>query len=138
MITREADYAIRMVLCLTRHAADAAPVPASDISTEMEIPYRFVRKIAGRLVRSGLARSHRGKAGGLRLARRPSALSVLDVLTAIDPSAVTLNVCLLDPRSCRRLGHCEVHAPLARIQGDLERALAQVTFASLVDRPRRA
>jgi Rrf2 family protein len=136
MITREADYAIRLVLCLARHGADAAPVPASGIAAEMEIPYRFVRKIAGRLVRAGLVRSVRGKAGGLRLARRPSALSVLDVLTVIDPSAVTLNVCLLDPRACRRVDHCEVHDPLAKVQSQIERALAGLTFAALAA-PRR-
>jgi Rrf2 family protein len=131
MMTREADYAIRIVLALTRHAGEAGAVSAMPVAQEMDIPYRFVRKIAGKLVRAGIVRSTRGRAGGLRLARRPAALSVLDVLNAIDPAVVTLNLCMLDPRKCRRFGLCEIHSPLARVQTDLERSLAAITFADL-------
>lgn len=130
MITREADYAIRIVLALARHT-DTAPVSAGAVSDEMGIPHRFVRKIAGRLVRAGLVRSLRGRAGGLRLARRPAAISLLDVLAAVDPASVTLNICLLDPRACRRAGLCEVHPHFASLQGALERGLASVSFAQL-------
>lgn len=134
MITREADYAIRIVLALARHAADPAPVSAEVVADEMAVPYRFVRKIAGKLVRAGLVASARGRFGGLRLARRASTLSLLDVLMAVDPETVTLNICLLDPRACRRTGTCVIHPRLASIQADLERSLASVTFASLVSK----
>jgi Rrf2 family protein len=107
------------------------------VASEMDIPYRFVRKIAGRLVRAGLVRSARGRAGGLRLARRPTAISLLDVLSAVDPSSVTLNICLLDPRACRRVGACEVHPHFAAMQGDLERRLAAVSFAQLASSRRQ-
>lgn len=131
MITREADYAIRIALALARRVGDTAVMSAEPISKEMDIPYRFVRKIAGKLVRAGIVRSTRGRAGGLRLARRPSALTVLDVLLAVAPASVTLNACLLDPRTCRRIGHCEVHGPLATVQAQIERGLAAITFADL-------
>jgi Rrf2 family protein len=131
MITRESDYALRIVLALARRSADPAAVPARSVSDEMDIPYRFVRKIAGKLVRAGIVRSMRGRAGGLRLTRRSSTLSVLDVLTAIDPAVVTLNLCLLNPRDCRRFGLCEIHPPLAAVQTQLERGLAAITFANL-------
>jgi Rrf2 family protein len=106
-------------------------MPAGAVSAEMDIPYRFVRKIAGRLVRAGLVRGLRGRAGGLRLARRPAAISLLDVLAAVDASSVTLNICLLDPRACRRAGLCEIHPHFAAMQGELERRLAAVSFAQL-------
>lgn len=136
MITREADYAIRIVLSLARHAPKPAPVSAESVSEEMAIPYRFVRKIAGKLVRAGIVRSLRGRTGGLRLARRPATISLLDVLYAVDPATVTLNLCLLDPSACRRMGLCAVHPHLAAIQTDLERALAAVSFAQLLPKVR--
>lgn len=136
MITRETDYAIRAVLCLALHGDEGA-ISTTTVATEMEIPYRFLRRILLRLVEEGLVVSTRGKQGGLRLARPAAAISLRDVVYAVDPETVTLNICLLDSESCSRAAYCVVHAELARIQALLNQQFADVTLASLVEREHR-
>ncbi len=53
-------------------------------------------------MRSGLIRSHRGKAGGYSLARDPAEITVRDVLTHLEGRPVTQ--CSLAPD-----GECPVH-----------------------------
>jgi len=127
MITRETDYAIRMILCLA-HESEGERVPTSDIAERMDIPYRFLRALGRKLATAGIVTSKRGNAGGFRLNRSPSKISLLDVITVIDPKSVTLNSCLLGHGTCPRDDTCSVHRELAKLQEKLRDALASVRF----------
>jgi len=130
MITRECDYAMRALL----HLAQAAPgetVPASDLAAAMEIPYRFLRGLARKLVAARLLRAKRGTGGGLALAKPPRQISLLDVAHAIDPRALTLNRCLLPKHPCSRARRCSVHRALAGLQRRVASEFAGVTFDRL-------
>ena len=131
LITRETDYAIRMVLCLAREHGAGRLVPVSEIAARMEIPYRFLRGLGSKLASAGLVRSRRGNSGGFELVRTPERISLLDVIRATDASAVTLNACLAATGACPRRRGCTVHPRLARIQQELERSLGGVRFDHL-------
>ena len=129
MITREADYAIRAVLEL---AADASGRSAAVLARATAVPYPFLRRVLAKLIAAKLVLSLRGRTGGVRLARPAGKISLLDVAAAIDPATITLNSCLRDASTCARLRHCAAHTALARVQQELWRALAAVTFDQLV------
>ena len=135
MITREIDYAIRALLYLAMQS-DNPVVSTTVLAEEMEIPYRFLRRILLGLVEAGLVISTRGKQGGLRLAKMPAEISLYDLIKAIDRDAVALNICLADRDSCHRSASCVVHDELARIQEQLYWSLADVTLAVFVERER--
>lgn len=135
MLTRETDYAIRALLCLASRGEDAV-VSTTVLSEEMDIPYRFLRRILLRLVARGLVASVRGKQGGLRLTHTPAQVSLLDIALAVDPDAVALNRCLVEPDSCRRVSYCAVHKELNRVQALVNGELAAVSLATLVARSR--
>ncbi len=135
MITRETDYAIRALLFLALQG-DKQIVSTTVLAEEMDIPYRFLRRIVLRLVAQGLINSVRGKAGGLRLAKSPAAVSLLDVVGAVDPDAITMNICLTGEHGCSRAPHCAVHEELAAIQQQLHRSLADISLATLAERER--
>jgi len=129
MITREADYAIRAVLEL---ASGMSGSSAAELARATQVPYPFLRRVLGRLTAARLVKSVRGRSGGMQLARPPGAISLRDVAQAIDPATITLNACLLDGGRCSLARRCPVHAPLARVQKELWRALDAVTFDTLV------
>ncbi len=133
MITRETDYAVRAVLCLATHGQGEV-VSTAAMAEEMDIPYRFLRRILQKLHVSGLIGSARGKTGGVWLRESPAALTLYQVIGAIDPSTVALNACLRDGMACQRTGRCAVHTELARVQRVLDRELTAVTLAELVAR----
>lgn len=131
MITREADYAIRAVLYLAAKG-DTGLVATNELADEMLVPYRFLRRIVQKLVEGGLVVTHRGKGGGLRLARRPDEITLVDVLRIADSKALYLNSCLTNGHAiCPRAPFCTVRPQLRAVQDQLGCALDGLTFAML-------
>lgn len=133
MITREADYAMRVVLALSRGwKANGAPyMSVGTIADGMGIPYRFLRKIAARMTDKGLIVSRRGKSGGVRLARAPGRISLLDIVNAMAPESVDLSACVNDPAICGRSAVCPIGKTLGTVQRDLQDRLRSATFDRL-------
>lgn len=131
MITRETDYAIRATLYLAKQDDPSKAVSTAELSDEMAIPYRFLRKIVSKLVASNLVESRRGKGGGLSLARPAKAISLMEIIRAVDPEAVLLNRCLSDVDRCNRSVFCGIHRELGRMQRQLDAGLESVTLASM-------
>lgn len=81
-ISARSDYAVRAVVEL----AAAAPqrVKADQIVAAQDIPAKFLETILTDLRRAGLVASRRGADGGYSLMRESSAISVADVIRAVD------------------------------------------------------
>lgn len=132
MITRETDYSMRLVLALAkRHQAGITTASSADVADEMDIPYRFLRKLVGRLVQGGLVESRRGKKGGVGLARDPGLISLYDIVSATGPRGVEMSPCVADPQSCRRSNLCGLFREFQTIQKGVDRHLKQVRIADL-------
>jgi Rrf2 family protein len=82
-VTARSDYAIRALLELAAAPA-GAPRRAEEIATAQRIPTRFLENLLTDLRRAQLVTSQRGSAGGYRLAREASAISLADVIRVAD------------------------------------------------------
>lgn len=133
MITREADYGMRVVLALSRNwmAEAGRNMSVSEIAGGMGIPYRFLRKMVRRMVVGGLVESRRGKKGGLRLARPPSRISVMDVVAAMAPESIDLSACARNPMVCTRSRGCAISNALGAVQREVAGRLRAATFDRL-------
>lgn len=130
MITREADYAIRVVLRLTE-VADGQTLSTAALAEQMYIPYRFLRRIVRKLHDSGLVGSVRGKSGGIFLLKSPAKISMRDILAVFDPGSLALNSCYDNEKSCPRKEVCSVHRILEPVQKLLNEQLQSINFAVL-------
>jgi len=128
-ITRETDYAIRCILYLIGMNGQVCTV--GDISREQSIPYTFAAKIMQKLARAGLIESVRGVKGGFILKKRPEDISLLDVVEAIE-GPISMNICVLDRRSCDRQPRCPVHPWWVEISEVLRERLGQFTFDKIL------
>jgi len=132
MITREADYAMRTVLYLAREQAKGVAVSTAVLAEEMDVPFRFLRRIVRTLVDAGIVSSQRGKGGGIQLARAKEQISLLEIIEAVDPKNIKFNTCLTGEGVCSRSPQCAVHPELVRLQGIIERHLAEITMDRIV------
>jgi Rrf2 family protein len=82
-ISAKADYAVRAAVELAT-ARDEKPVKAERIAAAQDIPLNFLENILGELRHAGIVRSHRGAEGGFRLAKPANAVSVADVIRAVE------------------------------------------------------
>jgi Rrf2 family cysteine metabolism transcriptional repressor len=83
-ISAKAEYACLAILALARPRSDDSPVRVREIAQSNAIPERYLVQILLQLKGAGLVHSTRGAAGGYRLARPASRISLGEVLTAID------------------------------------------------------
>ncbi|WP_422929552.1 RrF2 family transcriptional regulator [Singulisphaera sp. PoT] len=83
-VSAKAEYACLAVLALARQRPSDPPIRIREISESHGIPERYLVQILLQLKGAGLVTSTRGAAGGYRLAREASGISLGEVLTAID------------------------------------------------------
>jgi Rrf2 family transcriptional regulator, iron-sulfur cluster assembly transcription factor len=76
-------YAVMAMTDLAGRGSDRA-ITLADIAETQQISRPYLEQIFARLRRGGLVRSVRGPGGGYCLARAPEAVSVADVVMAVD------------------------------------------------------
>lgn len=129
-LTRRGDYAVRAVLALATSAAGER-LSVSRIAARENIPPRFLPRVMSDLVRGGLVEAVTGRTGGYRLARPAEAISVLDVIEAVEGDA-RRRTCVLRGGPCGLATVCNVHQVFADAQDQLLRRLAEARLNTLV------
>ncbi|MCC8161507.1 MAG: Rrf2 family transcriptional regulator [Oscillospiraceae bacterium] len=126
-MTREADYAIRIVAML---AEENKQIDAKDIAEKNDIPYRFTLKILRKIVQSGIIKSHRGVNGGYTLNKKPSEITLREVIEVID-GKIAINACMENPEICKSNGVCAIQKKLYNVQKIMTEELEKVTFENI-------
>lgn len=84
-VSAKVDYAMRALLVIAQEGDGKGSLIKGDhLATEQGIPARFLEGILRQLRQAGLIASQRGADGGYRLARPASAITVADVVRALD------------------------------------------------------
>jgi Rrf2 family protein len=128
-LSKKADYA----LIAMRHLAvrpDEGDSSTREIAEQYDIPVELLAKVLQRLVRQGLVASHQGTRGGYHLSRPATAISVADVIEAID-GPFTVTACSTVEENCEQYSKCSVRDPLWRIKERILMALRTCTVAEL-------
>src|SRR5262245_764435 len=127
MLTKTAEYALRVAVCLAQSPDTLA---AADALAEVtKIPRRYLHKVVQDLVRTGLLHSQPGPGGGYSIARAPKKITILDVVNAIAPLE-RIRHCPLGLSSHTRL--CPLHKELDKVYAETEKAFARVTLDQLL------
>ncbi|HEX8484778.1 Rrf2 family transcriptional regulator [Sphingomonas sp.] len=126
-----ADYAVVMMTAAARHCGGVARLNATQLSEETGVPLPTAQKLVSRLAAAGLLESARGAGGGFRLARPPSAISLADVIEAVE-GPIALTACVDETRhDCALDGHCAVKPHWGEANGAVRSALAAVPLTQL-------
>jgi len=127
MISQTAEYALRAIVHMAKNPDD--PHITRDIAEATKVPSGYLAKVMQTLVKARLIRSRRGQGGGLALVRPPEAISILDVVNAVDPLQ-RIKTCPLElPEHRDKL--CPLHHRLDQAMADIERALGNAQIADI-------
>jgi len=130
-LSKKADYALIAMNHLARkQGSPTASTSARDIAERYDIPIELMAKVLQRLARRGLLTSHQGTRGGYRLGRASSAISVADIIQAID-GPVSVTACSTESDACDQYDKCNIRDPLWRIKDRILAALATCTVQEL-------
>jgi Rrf2 family protein len=128
-LARRTEYGIHLLLALAERPGRT--MTAAELAAACAIPAGNVPAILSTLNRAGLVISNRGRSGGCALARRPEAVTLMEVVQALE-GPVALTRCLLDSRRCHDgEPYCAVHAAWAAGRDAALAALAQTSLADV-------
>ena len=128
-LTRKGEYAVRGIIHLARHPYGNIAL-LSDIAEEADIPQTFLAKIFQNFAKLGFVNSYRGTGGGFSLARPASAITLRQVVEAVE-GPIAPNRCIPEASDCQRSSTCAVHTVWRRVQLQALEILDSVTIEEL-------
>jgi len=131
MLSQTAEYALRAVVFLADHAP--APRTIQQIAQVTRVPGAYLSKVMRSLSRAGLVHSQRGLHGGFSLARDPAQVTILEVISVVDP-IVRIDKCPLG-LAAHGTNLCPLHRRLDNAMGMIEEAFGETTLAEILAEP---
>lgn len=133
MFSQTVEYALRAVVHLAYQAPEAHTT--AQIAEATQVPKDYLSKILQGLAREGIVRTQRGVGGGVALARSPEALSIYDVVHAVEPESVRrITVCPLGLKT-HGVRLCPLHKRLDDAVALVETAFRNTTLAEVLAEP---
>jgi len=131
LLSKACEYGLRATLYLAS-APRGTYVASRAISDDLGLPYPFFAKVTQTLTHAGVLSSQRGPTGGVALARAASEISLAEVVTAIDGTAL-FTECVLGLPGCGHEQPCPLHAQWASTRDRIHQLFQTATVASLMD-----
>src|SRR5580700_4777303 len=132
-LSKKADYGLIAVKHLALHRQQHA-CSANEIAEEYGISVTLMAKVLQKLARHGVVAAKHGSSGGYQLAKEPSKISALDVISAID-GPVLITSCVTNHGNCDATEKCSVREPLRRVNESILHVLSAVTISQLSEEP---
>lgn len=134
-LSNMADYAVVVMSAASRHCGSSR-VSATDLSAETGLALPTTQKLVSILTKAGLLRSARGAGGGITLSRPAAAISLADIIEAVEGPIAMTTCCDTGKHAkgehCAMEGSCTVQPHWAIVNQTLRGALAEINLAGLV------
>ena len=129
-VSKLTDYATVVMTCLASSDGDEI-LSAQQLAERAHLEVPTVSKLLKQLANAGLVESRRGVNGGYRLARDPRAISVADIVSAME-GPIGMTECSAHAGTCNHESHCGVRVNWQRISHAIRVALEGVTLADMI------
>jgi Rrf2 family protein len=135
-LTKRTEYGLIALTHLAQRAGRVSSV--REICERYPVPRRLVAEVLKDLCQARLVDSHRGPSGGYSLVRPPEAISVGDVVAALEghpalTSCVSLGHYVAHPCEVERV--CPIRSPIETLRVELWRLLTRTTLRDLLAHP---
>ena len=127
-VTKLTDYATVVLTVLAARPGDV--LSAADLAEQSGLEIPTVAKVLRPLAQAGLVEGFRGAGGGYRMARDPAAISLVEIVEAME-GPLGMTECSLHAGSCGIEQSCGVRANWRRINDVVADALRGVTLAQM-------
>jgi Rrf2 family protein len=135
-LTKKTEYGLIALTHLAQRVGSVCSV--REICDHYPLPRRLVAEVLKDLCHAQLVESHRGSSGGYSLARMPEAISVGDVVGALEghPSLTSCaSMGLYLAHACGIESVCPIRSPIETLRIELWRLLARTTLRDLLAHP---
>ena len=139
VLTRRSKYGLKAVLYLAGQVG-RGPVSVAEIAEEEQIPRKFLEAILLDLKRTGVLHSKKGQGGGYMLGRKPTEITVGQVIRTLD-GPLALVPCVSQTAyapcaDCVDEATCGVRLAMKQVRDSTARILDNTTLSALNARSR--
>ncbi len=134
-LTLFSDYSLRVLLFLGMHTDRLVTV--AELSRAYNISQHHLVKVTGNLVRLGALEAIRGRSGGLRLAKEPSALSLGQIVRQTEPNFHTVECFDQEQNTCPITPVCQLKSVMYEATQQFLCVLDRYTLADVIEHPER-
>ena len=131
-LSTKGRYAVTAMMEIALREGDG-PVTLADISNIQGISNSYLEQLFAQLRKNGLVKGVRGPRGGYRLARGAEAITVADIITAVDEKIETM--ACKGQANCHDGKPCLTHDLWAQLSEQLYNFLNGITLAQYVNKP---
>jgi Rrf2 family iron-sulfur cluster assembly transcriptional regulator len=128
-ITTRGRYAV-MALVSLAGASRGNPVTLKDISRQEDISELYLQQLFARLRRRNLVKSVRGPGGGFILARRPSEITIGEIIRAAEGKNTRVG-CRSSGRKCGMIERCKTQNMWDSLEARIDDFLDSITVEHL-------
>ncbi|MDR6936763.1 MULTISPECIES: SUF system Fe-S cluster assembly regulator [unclassified Luteibacter] len=128
-VSRLTDYATVVMTCIAAHPDDV--LSTAQIAEEARLELPTVSKLLKLLGHAGLVESFRGVNGGYRLARPAEAISLADIVVAME-GPIGMTECSTAHGQCDRQSQCGVSGSWRSVSGAIDNVLRGMTLAQML------
>lgn len=136
-ISTKGKYGLRAMIDLAQYSEQEA-VSISSIAQRQKISESYLEQLVAKLKKAGLVISIRGAAGGYRLARPASGISVGDVLRALEGDVRAVICTAQTEEGCEGEELCVTKYVWQRINESIEKTVDEMMIDQLVAESRKA
>jgi len=130
------EYALRALIVLGQNYSSGV-VRIHTISEQQNIPQGFLAQILNDLKSGHFVESRRGVAGGYRLARPPSEITLAPIIRHIEGALAPVG-CVSEkfykPCSCPNESHCAIRSVMTEVRTAILSVVETVSIADLCER----
>jgi Rrf2 family transcriptional regulator, cysteine metabolism repressor len=139
LFSTKAEYGVRLMVELGRQPG-SAPVSLSAVAEAERLPLSYLEHLVAKLRNADLVSSTRGAHGGYRLAKPAEAITLDEVVEALEGQIAPMECFHETPEGKVLCSHendgdraCATKLLWTRVQGGVTKALAGTTLAELVE-----
>ncbi len=129
LFSRQCEYALQAVLYLALRP-EGVRTSIHDLAKRIQIPHHFLAKTLQQLAYKGLLISQKGPTGGFALARPAKAITLFNIVEAIDGVEFTTK-CVLGFPECSGKNPCSVHDSWGKMRDELKGVFTNKNIAQL-------
>jgi Rrf2 family protein len=119
-----------MMVNLASHF-DGELISSRQLAVEGDFSYELGCKILQKLHKAGLVESNMGSKGGFALSKRPSEITLMEIIKVLQ-GGIRLNRCLLGGEGCEFQSDCKISAKLSCLQLYIDGYLSGITLTEIL------
>ncbi len=129
-LSTRARYGLRSMLELAINYGKG-PVLVRDIASKQRISRRYLEHLIVALQAGGLVKTIRGKKGGCLLAKKPSDITVKDIVTVLEGEIIPVD-CVTDNKFCDKIKICVARDVWHKVKLAIDDVLSSITLSEMV------